>query len=174
MTDDSSLPLPDIREARLYRKLGELGIPWRTVEHAAVFTVAESSKIDMRIEGVHTKNLFLKDAKGGLWLAVVRASLRVDLKALAKTVNAPRFSFGSADLLIATLGIAPGSVNPFALMNDEAGKVTCVLDAGMMGTEPLNFHPMRNDRTTALAPEDLLRFLRASRHEPRIVAVAEI
>lgn len=171
--DAAALPDPERREQAVYERLAALKIAWTTAAHPPVFTVADSDHVYAALAGVHTKNLFLKDAKGGLWLAVVRAHLRVDLKALAKTLDAPRFSFGSADLLIATLGIAPGSVNPFALMNDEDGQVTCVLDEGMLGAEPLNFHPMRNDRTSAISAADLLRFLRASGHEPMISAIPE-
>ena len=124
--------------------------------------------------GGHTKNLFLKDKKGGLWLVVLRDRLRVDLNALAKQLAAPRFSFGSAELLIATLGIEPGSVTPFALMNDTGRLVRPILDEGMLALDPLNFHPLRNDRTTAIAPGDLLRFVRACGHDPIIAPLPEI
>lgn len=171
---NEELPAPEIREAMLYDRLKELGIVWKTYEHPAVFTVGESSAITDKLPGVHTKNLFLKDKKGGLWLVVVRAHLRVDLPALAKQLAAPRFSFGSAELLIATLGIAPGSVTPFALMNDAAHKVRVVLDAEMLKSAPVNFHPLRNDRTSAISPEDLVRFITASGHEPVIAAIPEL
>jgi Ala-tRNA(Pro) deacylase len=167
------LPDPDSREAALYKLLGEIGITWTTVEHAPVFTVGESAAIYERLSGCHTKNLFLKDKKGGLWLAVVRAHLRVDLNALAKVLDAPRFSFGSPELLEATLGITPGSVTPFALMNDTSHVVTVVLDAAMLDESPLNFHPMRNDRTSAITPAGLTAFVRATGHTPRIVQIPE-
>jgi Ala-tRNA(Pro) deacylase len=171
MTDD--LPAPDIREARLYDFLRELGITWTTIAHAPVFTVGDSADVYERLPGCHTKNLFLKDRKGGLWLAVVRSHLRVDLPALAKHLAAPRFSFGSAELLIATLGITPGSVTPFALMNDSAHVVRPVLDAAMLEASPLNFHPLRNDRTSAIAPADLVRFVEATGHAPVITQIPE-
>lgn len=144
-----------------------------TQNHAPVFTVEQAAALYDSQPGGHTKNLFLKDKKDGLWLVTLRDHLRVDMGALAKVLNAPRFSFGSAELLIATLGIEPGSVTPFCVMNDTAGAVKLVLDAGMMPLQPLNFHPMRNDRTTAIAPEDLLRFVRDTGHEPAIVAIPE-
>jgi Ala-tRNA(Pro) deacylase len=171
MTAD--IPIPEMREAALYNLLREIGIAWRTIEHAPVFTVDDSADIYQRLTGCHTKNLFLKDKKGGLWLAVVRAHVRVDLPALARQLNAPRFSFGSADLLQSTLGITPGSVTPFALMNDTARAVTAVLDAAMLDEAPLNFHPMRNDRTTAIAPADLIRFVEATGHTPVIAQIPE-
>ncbi len=170
----SALPSPDLREAALYERLGALGIGWTTMEHAPVFTVEEASKVHDSLPGGHTKNLFLKDKKGGLWLVVLRDDLRVDLNALAKQLGAPRFSFGSAELLIATLGIEPGSVTPFALMNDAAGAVRVVLDEAMLPLEPLNFHPLRNDRTTAISSEALLKFVRATGHEPLIAPMPEI
>lgn len=168
-----TLPDPDSREAALYKVFGEIGISWTTVEHAPVFTVGESADVYDRLSGCHTKNLFLKDKKGGLWLAVVRAHLRVDLNALAKNLDAPRFSFGSPELLQTTLGITPGSVTPFALMNDTAHAVTVVLDAAMLEETPLNFHPMRNDRTSAIAPDDLIRFVTATGHKPVIATIPE-
>jgi Ala-tRNA(Pro) deacylase len=162
-----------MREAAVYNLLGEIGITWSTIEHAPVFTVEESAGVYERLTGCHTKNLFLKDKKGGLWLAVVRSHLRVDLPALARQLDAPRFSFGSAELLQATLGITPGSVTPFALMNDTAHAVTAVLDAAMLDETPLNFHPMRNDRTTSITPADLVRFVEATGHTPVIAQIPE-
>jgi Ala-tRNA(Pro) deacylase len=145
-----------------------LRIPHHTFEHAAVFTVEESQAACAHIPGAHTKNLFLKDRKDALWLVVARESLRVDLNALARQLGAARFSFGTAELLIATLGVPPGAVTPFALINDPEARVRVVLDEGMLTLDPLNFHPLRNDRTTAIAPTDLLTFVRATGHEPLI------
>jgi Ala-tRNA(Pro) deacylase len=168
-----ALPDPDTREAALYARFGELGIAWHTIEHEPVFTVGQSDAVYARLSGCHTKNLFLKDKKGGLWLAVVRAELRVDLPELARQLGAPRFSFGSAELLVSTLAITPGSVTPFALMADTDHLVNVVLDAAMLQCDPVNFHPLRNDRTTAIAPADLVRFIEASGHTPKIVPIPE-
>lgn len=165
---------PEAREVALYERLRALGIAWKTYKHKPVFTVAEADSVHASVPGGHTKNLFLKDKKGGLWLVVVRDRLRVDLNALAKQLTAPRFSFGSADLLIATLGIEPGSVTPFALINDPSCLVRPILDEGMLALDPLNFHPLRNDRTTAIAPSDLLRFVRACGHAPIIATLPEV
>src|SRR5690348_5813920 len=134
-------------EAALYRMLDALGIAHRTFEHVPVFTVEESRAVCAHIPGGHTKNLFLKDRRDGLWLVVAREHLRIDLNALAKQLDAARFSFGSAELLIEVLGVPPGSVTPFALMNDGKARVWAVLDEGMLALDPLNFHPLRNDRT---------------------------
>jgi Ala-tRNA(Pro) deacylase len=165
---EAGLPSADAREAALYARFRELGISWKTYEHAPVLTVEEAAALYAQQPGGHTKNLFLKDKKGGLWLVVARDDLAIDLNALSKQLGAPRFSFGSAELLIATLGIAPGSVTPFALMNDLSRVVTPVLDEGMLAIEPLNFHPLRNDRTTAVSSADLLKFVRAVANEPVI------
>ena len=168
---EAGLPSPDAREAALYARFGELGISWKTHEHAPVFTVEEAAALYAQQPGGHTKNLFLKDKKDGLWLVVARDDLSIDLNALSRQLGTPRFSFGSAELLIATLGIAPGSVTPFALMNDRARIVTAVLDEGMLALDPLNFHPLRNDRTTAVSAADLLTFVRAVSGEPVIATL---
>ncbi len=167
----ATIPSADERETALYARLRALGIDWTTQAHAPVFTVEEAAALYDGQPGGHTKNLFLKDKKDGLWLVTLRDDLKIDLNALAKALGSPRFSFGSADLLIQTLGIAPGSVTPFAVMNDTACKVRLVLDAGMLSIDPLNFHPLRNDRTTAIAPADLLTFVRACGHEPVVVEI---
>ena len=172
--EPGELASPDARQEALYGRLRALGIAWKTYEHTPVFTVAEADAVHDSVPGGHTKNLFLKDKKGGLWLVVLRDRLRVDLNALAKQLAVPRFSFGSSDLLIATLGIEPGSVTPFALMNDTDQLVRPILDEGMLALDPLNFHPLRNDRTTAVAPGDLLRFVRACGHDPIIAALPEV
>jgi len=163
----------DAREAALTERLSALGIACKTVAHAPVFTVEESKSLRGVIVGGHTKNLFLKDKKDGLWLVVLREHVSVDLNALSKQLGAPRFSFGSPELLVATLGVPPGSVTPFALINDPAAKVRVVLDAGMMALDPLNFHPLRNDRTTAITSSDLLKFIRACGHAPLIAELPE-
>jgi Ala-tRNA(Pro) deacylase len=170
----ATLPPPEEREAALYQRLDELGVRHTTFEHAPVFTVEEAKSLRGALAGGHTKNLFLKDKKGGFWLVVLREHVRVDLKGLSRQLGAPRFSFGSADLLIETLGVPPGSVTPFSLISDRERKVRVVLDAGMLELEPLNFHPLRNDRTTAISAADLLTFVRSCGHEPLIENLPEL
>jgi Ala-tRNA(Pro) deacylase len=138
-----------------------------------VFTVEEAQNLRGQLPGTHTKNLFLEDKRGALWLVVAREELRVDLNALSRAIGAPRFSFGKPERLVEALGIAPGAVTPFAMMNAAPGTVTMILDREMLDRDPLNFHPCRNDRTTAIAAADLLRFLRACRHEPRLEVLPE-
>ena len=156
----------------LFTRLAELAIDTDTVDHPAVFTVAESSKLERQIPGGHTKNLFLKDKKGRLFLVVALGRAHIDLKSLHKTLGCDRLSFGSPELLMEVLGVPAGSVTPFALLNDKAGRVTVILDADMMRHELLNYHPLENTATTNIAREDLVAFIRACGHEPRILAVS--
>ena len=158
----------------LFRRLDGLGIAHRTATHPPVFTVAEAAALRGTLPGGHCKSLFLKDKKEAFWLAVMLEERRTDLNKLAARLAAPRFSFGSADELYALLGVRPGSVTPFALVNDAARRVTAVLDRDMLAYDPLNYHPLANDRTTAVSPAGLLRFVAACGHEPRIVDLADI
>lgn len=156
--------------ADLFRFLDGLGVKTSTVEHAPVFTVAESQAIKEPMPGGHSKNLFLKDRKGRLFLVVAEAHARIDLKRLHETVGGSgRLSFGSAELLREVLGVEPGSVTPFAVLNDPEGRVTVVIDEVLMAQEPVNFHPLANRQTTSIAGADLLAFLRATGHEPRVL-----
>ena len=157
----------------LFTTFDALGIAHKTYAHAPVFTVEEAAHLYDSQPGGHTKNLFLKDRKDGLWLVVCRDTLRVDMNALSKALDAPRFSFGAAELLVQTLGVQPGSVTPFAIVNDKANKVRVVLDEGMFAFDVLNFHPLRNDRTTAIASADLPKFLKACGHDPLIATIPE-
>jgi Ala-tRNA(Pro) deacylase len=166
------MPAP-LTDTDLFARLDALGIVHKTQSHAPVFTVEEAKALRGDLVGGHTKNLFLKDKKDGLWLVVAREHLAIDLTALSKQLGVPRFSFGSAELLVEVLGVPPGSVTPFSVINDRAGRVRVVLDEGMLALDPLNFHPLRNDRTTAISPDDLLRFLRDAGHAPLIAKLPE-
>jgi Ala-tRNA(Pro) deacylase len=156
----------------LLNRLAELGIETETVEHAPVFTVAQSSELERRLPGGHTKNLFLKDKKDRLFLVVALGHAKIDLKALHRGLGSDRLSFGRPELLMEVLGVSPGSVTPFALINDTACRVTVILDADMMRYERLNYHPLANTATTNIARDDFIRFIRSCGHEPRVVAVA--
>jgi len=163
--------LPATRQDLLAR-LAELGIATTTLEHEAVFTVAESSRLERELPGGHTKNLFLKDKKDRLYLVVALGHAHIDLKGLHKALGSDRLSFGKPELLMEVLGVPAGSVTPFALINDKARRVTVILDADMMRHERLNFHPLENTATTNIAREDLLRFVSACGHAPRTMAVS--
>jgi Ala-tRNA(Pro) deacylase len=162
--------VPVTRE-QLFARLAELGIPTETVEHEAVFTVAESDRLERELPGGHTKNLFLKDAKGRLFLVIAQAHTTVDLKSLHKRIGAARLSFGKPDLLMEVLGVSPGSVTSFALINDDQKRVSVVVDSRLMEYERINCHPLVNTATTSLSRDDLFRFMRACGHEPLVVAI---
>ncbi len=153
----------------LFARLDELAIVHSTVCHAPVFTVDENRELRGGIVGGHCKNLFLKNRKNAYWLVVCLEDARIDLKELGGRIGAGRPSFGSAERLMEVLGILPGAVTPFALMNDREGRVQPVLQARMLEISPLNYHPLRNDRTTAIAPEDLVRFIENCGHTPVIL-----
>jgi Ala-tRNA(Pro) deacylase len=158
----------------LFAYLDRLGITHATVTHAAAFTVDEARTLRGRVAGGHTKNLFLKDKKDALFLVVALEDAVIELKSLHRLLGASgRFSFGSPELLRATLGVEPGTVTPFAVLNDTQARVSVVLDAVMMRHEVLNYHPLRNTMTTTIARDDLVRFLAATGHPPRIMAVAQ-
>jgi Ala-tRNA(Pro) deacylase len=156
----------------LLDRLAALGIGVTTIDHPAVFTVAESTAVEQQLAGGHTKNLFLKCKKGEIFLVVALNDATIDLKTLHKRLDCGRLSFGSAELLGQVLGVTPGSVTPFALINDTQQRVTVVLDEPMMRRDPLNYHPLENTATTSIARDDLLRFIRACGHAPRIVDVS--
>ena len=158
----------------LFARFDALGIAHRTYSHPPVFTVAEAAALRGKLPGGHCKSLFLKDKKGGFWLAVMLEERRIDLKKLAARLAAPRFSFGAPADLERLLGVTPGSVTPFALLNDVAHIVTPVLDAAMLQCDPLNYHPLQNDRTTAVSPGDLLRVITAAGHDARILDMADL
>ena len=160
--------------ADLFAYLDKLGIGTETFQHAPVFTVAESASVKAAIAGGHSKNLFLKDRKDRLFLVVAKDDTRIDLKRLHEAIGASgRLSFGSADLLRKTLGVEPGSVTPFALINDGQALVSVVLDAKLMAFQRVNFHPLVNHMTTTIEREDLVTFIRATGREPRVLRLPE-
>ncbi len=163
--------MPASRED-LMHCLDSLGISTRTIEHAAVFTVDESEKVERQLPGGHTKNLFLKDAKDRLYLVVAESRSVVDLKSLHRTIGSARLSFGKADLLMEILGVTPGSVTAFAVMNDTQARVSVVVDARLMRYDSVNCHPLENTATTNIGRDDLMAFIRATGHEPSIAELA--
>jgi Ala-tRNA(Pro) deacylase len=158
----------------LFAFLDRLGIAHKTVTHPPLFTVEESQALRGQIPGGHTKNLFLKDKKDALFLVAALEDAAIELKSLHHRLAAGRFSFGSGDLLRTALGVEPGAVTPFAAINDEAGRVTVVLDSAMMQRPLLNYHPLVNTMTTSIAAADLVKFLAATGHPPLIVPVAGV
>jgi Ala-tRNA(Pro) deacylase len=159
--------------ADLFAYLDTLGIAHTTVTHPAAFTVEDARALRGTVPGGHTKNLFLRDKKGVPYLVVAGEEAAIELRALHRLLGATgRFSFGSAELMGELLGVTPGSVTPFAVINDVAHRVTVVLDAAMMADAVLNFHPLVNTATTTISREGLVRFLEATGHPPRIEPVS--
>ena len=169
-------------ERDLMRRLDELGIPAATRRHEPLFTVEDGRHLHEGLPGGHCKSLFLKDKKGALWLVVALHDTRVDLKLLQKALGAARFSFAKPDLLMEVLGVTPGAVTPFALINAAGGAreaardapLSVVLDARMLAEEIVNYHPLTNDATTAISPADLLRFIREMGYEPAILDIGAL
>lgn len=165
---------PPLTPEALIAKLGELGIAQRTVDHPPLFTVEQSKALRGELPGGHTKNLFLRNKKGAMWLVTSLEDRPLDLKKLGELLGGGRLSFGSAERLMRHLGVVPGAVTPMAIVNDPEGAVTLVLDAGLLERDPVNVHPLTNDRTMALASADLIRFAEAVGHPPQIVDLAQV
>lgn len=158
----------------LLARLAAAGIAARTEWHAPVFTVAESRALRGSLPGAHSKNLFLRAARGeGFFLAVLEESRQVSVNALARAAGWPRVSMGSAEELRAALGVEPGSVTPFGLVNAAPGSVAVAMDAALARAEGLVwFHPLVNRASTGLAPRDLLRFLEGLGHRAAVLELA--
>ena len=157
----------------LFRFLDDLGIAHSTKEHAPVFTVAESVALRDEIPGGHTKNLFVKDKKDNYFLLTVEEHAAVDLKTVHTVIGAAsRVSFGKPEKLMEYLGVIPGAVTAFGVINDANRAVRIVIDAGLMEFDTINAHPLRNDATTSIGTKDLLAFIEATGHEPLVLKVA--
>ena len=155
--------------AELSAFLDACGIAHRTVEHAPVFRVEDGREIKAKLPGGHTKNLFLKDARGRLWLVSALPDAAGALNRLPALIGSARLSFGSPERLWEALGVRPGSVTALALLNDPEHAVTFVADAALTAADPVNFHPLSNDATTALSRDGFRAFLRALGREPVVV-----
>ncbi|MCB1500147.1 MAG: prolyl-tRNA synthetase associated domain-containing protein [Bauldia sp.] len=154
----------------LMASLGRLGIATTTVSHPPLFTVEESRALRGTIPGAHTKNLFLKDKKDAIFLVTALEDAEIDLKHLHHEIGASgRLSFGRPELLAERLGVVPGAVTPFGVINDVPPTVTVILDAALAAHATINCHPLVNTATTTIASADLIAFIRATGHEPRIL-----
>jgi Ala-tRNA(Pro) deacylase len=168
MTEDKPNP-PAFDRDRLLGWMSENGIAQTTHDHPAVFRVDEGHELKAALPGAHTKNLFLKDKKGRLWLISARQDTVVDLKRAPKTIGSDKLSFGNEALLYETLGVRGGSVTALGLINDPDQRVTFVLDKALWDAEAVNFHPLTNTATTALAQTEFRRFLSLIGREPMVV-----
>jgi Ala-tRNA(Pro) deacylase len=158
----------------LLAALDSMGIAHETISHPPLFTVEQSKQLRGEIPGAHTKNLFLKDKKGKLFLVTAVENTQIDLKHLHEVIGGSgRLSFGNAEQLMAHLGVEPGSVTAFGVINDTAGAVTMILDARLESFGRINGHPLVNTMTTGVSYADLLSFLKAVGHEPLVLKVGE-
>ena len=158
----------------LFAFLDSLGIAVKTTRHPPLFTVADSQALRGEIHGGHTKNLFLKDKKDRYFLVTVDEEATVDLKQIHHLIGAAsRVSFGKPEALMELLGVTPGAVTVFGLINDPGGRVQLVFDETLMKNDIVNGHPLTNEATTSIAASDLLAFVRATGHEPQILKVSQ-
>jgi Ala-tRNA(Pro) deacylase len=168
MTEDKPTE-PAFDRDRLLGWLAANGVAQTTHHHPAVFRVEEGLELKASMPGAHTKNLFLKDKKGRLWLISAQQDTVVDLKRADKWIGSARLSFGNEALLYETLGVRPGSVTALGLINDPGQGVTFILDKALWDADIVNFHPLTNTATTALAQADFRRFLSLIGREPMVV-----
>ena len=159
----------------LFRFFDALGVKHRTVEHPPIFTVEEGRGFKASMPGGHSKNLFLKDKKDRLFLAVAHCDTKVDIVGYGRAAGAKgRLSFGRPELMTATLGVIPGAVTPFALINETSrALVEVALDTRLMDWDAIWFHPLENTASTAISPADLMAFLKACGFAPRLVDLAD-
>ena len=168
---EEPIELPTTRE-QLLAHLEGLGIAYKIYEHPPVFTVAESEQYETNIPGMHCRNLFLYDKKKRMFLITAANETMIDLKKLDKLIESGRLSFCSPSRLWEFLGIKPGSVNPFCIMNDKEAKVRMIIDATMMEADIINVHPMDNAATIGISPQDLLKFMDSIGHKYDILDLA--
>jgi len=158
----------------LYATLDSLDIAYDTIAHAPVFTVEESAAIKAQMPGGHTKNLFLKDKAGAFFLICAQSDTQVKINRLHQELGCKRLSFGKPDMLLEKLGVPAGSVTLFSVMNDLSGEVTLIIDKRLTEHDIVNFHPLLNDATTAISSQDMIKFAKATGHDPIIMDIAAL
>jgi len=169
MTDGTKPGDTKAGEAELYALLDANSIAYTHHTHPPLFTVADSQALRGELPGGHVKNMFMKDKKGAIWLATCLEDRQIRIRDLEKEIGAKGLSFGKEDLLWHVLGVRPGAVTPFGLINDSGHLVNVALDAQMLERDPLNFHPLVNDATTTIGRDGFLRFLELTGHDPVMV-----
>ena len=156
----------------LWEPLALAAVPVRVHAHPPVLTVQDAEEHWRGIEGVHTKNLFLKDAKKAFWLVTLPHDQAVNLKDLAATIGAAKLSFASPSALEQVLAVMPGAVSPLALVADVERRVRPVIDRRVLACDWINLHPMTNRATLSMHPDDLSAFLRRLGYHPAVVDIA--
>ena len=158
----------------LFDYLDGLNIAHTTREHAPIFTVDEGADIKAAMPGAHTKNLFLKDKAGRFFLICAKNDTQIRINKLHPVLGCKRLSFGKPEPLLGLLGVTPGSVTLFSILNDKEGQVTLILDKALTAHEIVNFHPLLNDATTAISSIDMIAFAKATGHNPIVLDFAEL
>jgi Ala-tRNA(Pro) deacylase len=159
--------------AELFQRFTDLKIATKTLDHEPVFTVEQAKLVHDDMPGGHCKNLFCKDEKGVFWLIVALEDAVINLKAAPAKIGSKRLTFSKPELLMEVLGVEPGSVTPFGLINDKTARTNVILDETMMQLPLLNYHPLKNDATTAISSDALITFIKSCGHTPRVVAVSD-
>ncbi|MCP1336551.1 prolyl-tRNA synthetase associated domain-containing protein [Futiania mangrovi] len=160
-------------EQALLARLSGLGITVTHHRHPPLFTVEDSQTLRGDIPGAHTKNLFLKDKKGRIYLVTTLEDRPIRMKALERLIGSARLSFGKPELLEEVLGVKPGSVTPLAVVNDREGLVDLVLDADLLAQGTVNVHPLHNEATLTMSADDLVRFVAENGHAPHIMSLKD-
>jgi Ala-tRNA(Pro) deacylase len=163
-----------ITRNNLFRYLNELNIQYSTIEHEPIFKVEDSALLKNNMAGANTKNLFLKDKKGQLFLICAVSDTKINVNKLHHTLGCKRLSFGKPEVLNNALGVTPGSVTLFSIINDKNLEVTLVIDKSLLNYDIVNFHPLLNDATTAISNKDMIKFAKSTKHEPLIVDFAKL
>jgi Ala-tRNA(Pro) deacylase len=174
LTSNPNRSMDDIMlktQEELLNVLSQIGIEYENHEHPAVYTVEEADMHHEGIDGVHSKNLFFKDRKKKLVLVVTLSDKPIKIKEMGNTIGHKGLSFGKPDLLMEVLGVIPGAVTPFAVINDKEKQVKVILDAEMMKHDLLNFHPIVNTATTTIKSDDLVKFMEHCGQEFEIVTL---
>jgi Ala-tRNA(Pro) deacylase len=169
MTDQTDTGDIKAGQAELYALLEANGIAYSHHTHPALFTVEQSRSLRGELPGAHVKNMFMKDKKGAVWLATCLEDRQIRIRDLEKEIGAKGLSFGREDLLWELLGVRPGAVTPFGLINDTGHRVNLALDRQMLERDPINAHPLHNEATTAVAAAGLLKFFELTGHRPALV-----
>jgi len=169
MTDDTKAGDAKAGQAELYALLEANGIAYAHHTHPALFTVEQSQALRGALPGGHVKNMFMKDKKGAIWLATCLEDRQIRIRDLEKEVGAKGLSFGKEDLLWEVLGVRPGAVTPFGLINDTGHRVNVAVDRKLLEHDPINVHPLHNEATTAISPAGFLKFLELTGHRPVLV-----
>ena len=148
-----------LSETDLLELLKRNGIDFQIHNHQPLFTVEDSEKLRGKISGSHTKNLFLKNKKNDFFLFSCDENASVNLKLFTKSIGAKNLSFANAKYLLEFLGIQPGSVSPYALLNDKNNMVSFYLDEKLYKSEVINFHPLINTTTITTKTKDFIKFI---------------